>query len=342
MARTQIRIRKTRRPRFSALLSALTVLALLVLMAVPAFASSDHGNGNGKDKHEAKSSDHDGDADSDSSTAYTEDSDTNDGGTPNNVSDDGDNRHPSGKDRSVEHGNSGNQGKSESDPDGDSNGGADKPNGSGGLDKADQDGNNGCGNDDDFEDDNNGNCGGHKKDKSKDHESDSDDDDDETTTVDDHKVTICHATGSATNPFVMITPAASGVFHGHLGHQDGRDIVPPFTYNGQTYSQNWDDEGQAMFNNGCEAPAVLPTVEKKVCPADTDHAGEPMANLNNCDDKVEGKIIEKSAPQVAPAVESAPEGAVLPFTGGAIVGYLFAALGLIAAGVVALRAKATN
>ena len=85
------------------------------------------------------------------------------------VADEGDNAHPSGKDRSVEIGGSGDQGSSESDPDDDgrgpdrSNGGPDKPNGSGGVDKADQDGNNGCGNDDDFEDDNEGWCGGKPK-----------------------------------------------------------------------------------------------------------------------------------------------------------------------------------
>ena len=96
---------------------------------------------------------------------YTEDHDHNDGGTPNNLSDSSDNAHPSGKDRSVEHGRSGNQGHSSSDPDDDgrgpdrSNGGPDKPNGSGGVDLADQDLNNGCGNDDDFEDDNEGWCG---------------------------------------------------------------------------------------------------------------------------------------------------------------------------------------
>jgi hypothetical protein len=76
-------------------------------------------------------------------------------GTP----DAGDNRHPSGNDRSVESGGSYPQGHSQSDPDGMTNGGADKPGGTGGIDQADQDGNNGCGNDDDFEDDNNGNCG---------------------------------------------------------------------------------------------------------------------------------------------------------------------------------------
>jgi hypothetical protein len=68
-------------------------------------------------------------------------------------------------------------------------------------------------------------------------------------------VTICHATGSSTNPYVRISPSAAGVFHGHLGHQDGRDIVPPFTWNGQTFSENWDANGQAIWNAGCAVPA---------------------------------------------------------------------------------------
>ena len=70
----------------------------------------------------------------------------------------------------------------------------------------------------------------------------------------DHKHTICHATGSASNPYVMITPSIAGVFNGHMGHQDGRDIVPPFTYRGQSYSLNWDAAGQAIFANGCRVP----------------------------------------------------------------------------------------
>ena len=100
----------------------------------------------------------------DQTTTVTEDNDTNDD-TRNNVADDGDNAHPSGKDRSVEHGGSGNQGKASHDPDHDghgpdrSNGGTDQPGGAGGVDLVDQDGNNGCGNDDDFEDDNEGWCG---------------------------------------------------------------------------------------------------------------------------------------------------------------------------------------
>jgi hypothetical protein len=69
-------------------------------------------------------------------------------------------------------------------------------------------------------------------------------------------VTICHATGSATNAYVRISPSAAGVFHGHMGHQEGRDIVPPFVWNGQTYSENWDATGQAIWNAGCAVPAA--------------------------------------------------------------------------------------
>ena len=135
------------RARAAYALSLLLSALLLVALALPAAAAKPAGKGSKAKAHRAET------------TAVTEDNDTNDGDTPNNVVDDGDNRHPSGKDKSVEHGGSGNQGKSQSDPDGDSNGGLDKPDGPGGVDLADQDGNNGCGNDDDFEDDNNGNCG---------------------------------------------------------------------------------------------------------------------------------------------------------------------------------------
>ncbi|MGH2755088.1 MAG: hypothetical protein ACRDLB_11725 [Actinomycetota bacterium] len=130
--------------------SILLLGAVVVLLLGAAPVAAHH-----KDGHEGGPKDK-----GSSGSTVTEDNDDNDGGTPNNEPDDGDNKHPSGKDRSVEPGNSGNQGKSPSDPDGDSNGGPDKPGGSGGDDLADQDGNNGCGNDDDFEDDNNGNCGG--------------------------------------------------------------------------------------------------------------------------------------------------------------------------------------
>ena len=69
-------------------------------------------------------------------------------------------------------------------------------------------------------------------------------------------VTICHATppDTAANGYVVISPSASGVYHGHLRQHDA-DIIPPFVYDGVTYSLNWDATGQAIWNNGCQVPA---------------------------------------------------------------------------------------
>ena len=139
---------------------AATSLALLVGLGGTAFAESGRGDEHGS----ARAPGAPGPAKLDSSAEQTEDNDANDGGTPNNVIDEG-NEHPSGNDRSVENGSSGNQGSAASEPDGNMTGperdagGIDQPNNPGGRDLADQDGNNGCGNDDDFEDDNEGLCG---------------------------------------------------------------------------------------------------------------------------------------------------------------------------------------
>ena len=73
-----------------------------------------------------------------------------------------------------------------------------------------------------------------------------------------NKITICHATGSSTNPYVQNSPNANGVVSGHYSHQDNRDIIPPFDYNSHGTTkhfpgQNWTASGQAIFNNGCKA-----------------------------------------------------------------------------------------
>jgi hypothetical protein len=64
-------------------------------------------------------------------------------------------------------------------------------------------------------------------------------------------VDMCHATGSASNPFVLISPSASGAYHGHWSHHGG-DIIPPFEFQGRTYSLNWFGESIDIFNNACE------------------------------------------------------------------------------------------
>jgi hypothetical protein len=69
-------------------------------------------------------------------------------------------------------------------------------------------------------------------------------------------VTFCHATGSKTNPYVMISPSVSGTYHGHYLHHGG-DIIPPFEYQGETFSLNWDVDGRTTFQNGC-VPTAAP------------------------------------------------------------------------------------
>ncbi|QHK19478.1 hypothetical protein GU243_06670 [Pseudarthrobacter psychrotolerans] len=86
----------------------------------------------------------------------------------------------------------------------------------------------------------------------------------------DHKITICHATGSESNPYVEITVDVHAV-KAHAEH--GGDIIPG---NSNWPGQNWDEEGQATYDNGCvpcppsdvtpEEPPVVPPVVTPVVP----------------------------------------------------------------------------
>lgn len=83
------------------------------------------------------------------------------------------------------------------------------------------------------------------------------------------KITICHATGSATNPFVNETIAAQAVVAAHIEHQHGEDIIPEFTHDGVTYSQNLDADGLALLANGCVAPTTSPSPTSTASPSST-------------------------------------------------------------------------
>src|SRR5579859_356912 len=81
------------------------------------------------------------------------------------------------------------------------------------------------------------------------------------------KVTICHATGSETNPFVQITVADESIFEAHSEHQNMRDIVPAFTFvnsKGESVSfagLNLTASGQAMLDNGCAVAVATPAAQ---------------------------------------------------------------------------------
>ncbi len=83
------------------------------------------------------------------------------------------------------------------------------------------------------------------------------------------KVTICHATASASNPYVEITVSSSAIStQGHDQHQDRRDIIPPFSYPGGSFpGLNWDSTGRAIHDAGCREPQ--PVLNPASQPADS-------------------------------------------------------------------------
>ncbi|TFD78990.1 hypothetical protein E3T54_05605 [Cryobacterium sp. Sr8] len=73
---------------------------------------------------------------------------------------------------------------------------------------------------------------------------------------DDHKVTYCHATHSATNPFVIVTSDKVGVVRAHQNHQDLEDVIPEFDWwlAGQSgHFAGQGDDPEAFIANGCVA-----------------------------------------------------------------------------------------
>jgi len=74
------------------------------------------------------------------------------------------------------------------------------------------------------------------------------------------KVTICHATGSETNPYVLISPSAIGVKTGHIDHQHSEDIIPQFTIESGPHAGTYGPQGdQSILANGCVVPAPSPS-----------------------------------------------------------------------------------
>jgi hypothetical protein len=108
----------------------------------------------------------------------------------------------------------------------------------------------------------------------------------------DHEITICHATGSYSNPYVVITvDVASTQLAGHVGHDgpvfftaiakhtDWGDIIPP-TSNGGTIAvtpKNWSAQGQSIWANGCGATGPVTTTAVGV----TTTTGGPATTTTN-------------------------------------------------------------
>jgi hypothetical protein len=89
------------------------------------------------------------------------------------------------------------------------------------------------------------------------------------------KVEICHATSSYKNPYIINEPNANGDVSGHADHigpifypeipkhTEWGDIIPPFYYGDPEDPSffpglNWDEEGQAIYENDCVIPTPTP------------------------------------------------------------------------------------
>lgn len=297
----------------------------------PASETSGEGSGSqgsGSQSSNGGSSDHDGDADSDSGTTYTED---NDGDGKKNNEDTTPSSHPSGQDRYVESGGSGNQGNSESDPDDDGRGpercepeslrttgdgtcGADKPNGTGGTDIYDQDGNNGCGNDQDFDDDNEGWCGKPTEVKAK-------------------NVHVCDA--DATMPGTQKCEEIKGEV---IVTTPGKPCDADATMPGVQKCEKPDDVlGGVITQPGKGGQEVVPELETNpsaptsVLGIRVSAAAQPAA--------VAPAAVAPAAVAAAPAAQ----GAVLPFTGTSdLLPLVAVSLMLIAAGALSLRGRLSS
>ena len=82
----------------------------------------------------------------------------------------------------------------------------------------------------------------------------------------DHKVTICHATDSTTNPYSLITVDYHSItLEGHGGHEGPiyaqgmthgwGDVIPAFDFgaSNQFAGMNLDEAGEALLASGCSS-----------------------------------------------------------------------------------------
>jgi hypothetical protein len=171
------------------------------------------------------------------------------------------------------------------------------------------------------------------------------------------KVTICHATGSATNPYVTITIAEPAV-RAHARHQDGRDIIPapaggcPGTTTEPAATGTTPPAGTDTGGRPGTAAAVGTAVRALAAPIATlvsgvlgETASSPAATTTTpVEDAVLGEtstLPAEPAAAIAPAIATRESGASpssLPFTGLQLWLLVVAGLALLLGGVSARRA----
>ena len=164
------------------------------------------------------------------------------------------------------------------------------------------------------------------------------------------KTTICHATGSATNPYVEIT-ISDRALKAHAAHQDGRDIIPaPGGGCPKAEVTNAATEAIAGLAPAFDAaipgpPAVAGATASGSGEAGAT-AGRPVAAGDVAGVEAEGVTPADGAAADTAAASNGPdkgeEGGSLPFTGLAVVMLAIAGALLIATGLGLKRSHATR
>lgn len=123
------------------------------------------------------------------------------------------------------------------------------------------------------------------------------------------KVLFCHATGSASNPWVRINTSVNAFFNaGHVDHPD--DVFPPvsspkFSTPGQGLHGAFTADDQAFIDNGCAAPATAPAAVPVPDPTPS-----PESSTADPTPTPEPALTPDVAPTPEPAAPGVPDVAV--------------------------------
>jgi hypothetical protein len=120
-------------------------------------------------------------------------------------------------------------------------------------------------------------------------------------------VTFCDME-SATSGKLETKPADKVIEHELNGTpEEARDIVPTFTVNGQSYSQIWTTENQAIYNNSCTAPVsgTQPSSSStQSSTSDTSNATQSAQATQSSVSATQQSAIQSSAPATSSAAPS--------------------------------------
>jgi hypothetical protein len=167
------------------------------------------------------------------------------------------------------------------------------------------------------------------------------------------KTTICHATGSTTNPYVTITISNNAV-PAHQRHQDGRDIIPAPAEGCPTAAASGQEQGSTQHGTtGQEQAAAAPTTGASTTtstPAGQTGVMGESTSTGSSGSPNNVSVLGASTSGSAPSASSSPaatgtrssSSSGLPFTGTDAIIVAILGLALLLAGLTARRVATTN